>query len=256
MPILFFLLFAMIWYYPVWQKQGKLHRLSGKRFFLGLFLGAIPAMLICLILQTGIGILCSRLHFSSVITHLIDALICAALIEEGFKFFFAKITCKKSNANYRIDYVLLFGAVGLGFQIIESVMAIDGVLTAIIRGVLAYHIIWQFWMGYYYYDLLDAKESGDKKKKAKAFFMTFIVPIFMHFACDFIAFMAVDAVNAEDLSGSGIETWAFAFVAFILFSIIFLFKTLKMVYKAAKEKREVEIALNEEEKAENEPSDD
>ena len=237
MAFLVFAIFSFVWYYPAYKKQGNVDRLPGKAYRRAILFGIFPATILLLSAQLLLTYVRKLLPLGTVAHNLWEAFLSAAAVEEGVKFLFAWLVIRKFEPKRKIDYALIFAAVGMGYQIAESLMMMDGVVTALIRGIFAYHVLWQYWMGLYFFDYRQAKARGDEGAARKALLLSVGVPFLLHGLNDFIAFMNGAAVEG------GIETeigaWVFAFLLFVIASIVYLIITMKKVFRAAKESREL-----------------
>lgn len=238
MGFVIFFIFIFVWYFPAYVKQGRPGKPAGKHYLFAILLGAVPVMLAALILQVALTQLYRVLGVSSgTLRYALESFVSAAAAEELLKFFFAWLVIRRAGPERQIDYALLFGAVGMGFEITESLMGMDSVLAAVIRGVFAYHILWQFWMGLYYRKYRLAGEAGNASEKVKYFLLTFLVPIVLHGVNDFIAFMAEDAMNANN--DNAMAYWTLGYIIYILFSVVYLIFTMKKIRKAVSESRQL-----------------
>ena len=238
MGFVIFFVFIFVWYFPAYVRQGKIGKPAGKHYILAILFGALPVMLAALILQIALtrlyrvlGVPSGTLHYA------LESFISAAAVEELLKFFFAWLIIRKVRPERQIDYALLFGAVGMGFEITESLMGMDSVLAAVIRGVFAYHILWQFWMGLYYRKYRQAREAENASGKVKYFILTFLVPTLLHGINDFIAFMAEAAMDANN--ENAMAFWTLGYIVYILFSIVYLIFTMRNIRRAVSESRQL-----------------
>ena len=241
MPFLIYAIFSLLWFFPPYKKQGRLGKPKGWTYWKAFLLGLIPATILLLLCQFAITYLMKQFSVSSAVYHAVDAFVCAALIEECVKFLFAVLVVKKADVTRKIDYALLFGAVGLGYQAAETFMMLDSVLSAILRGAFAYHLMWQMCMGLFFYEAVRAKEAGNQRRYKWKLLLSFAVPIILHGFNDFIIFMAQDAMAGGSEEAKG--TWILAFVVFLAVMIAFVILTEKRVFRAARESREADAEL-------------
>lgn len=230
-----FAAFTCVWYVLPYRKQGENNRQPGKVYIKAILLGLIPAAITLLALQILVGFPMRAMHLTEVTHALVDSIVSAAIIEEGVKFFFAWLVVRKLKDLRKIDYALIFGAVGLGYEIIESIALIDSVVGGILRGVFASHIFWQYWMGLYFFEYLKAKDEGDSRRKKKNLLIIFLVPILLHAFNDFTAF-ALDFNGSDTQLGLAVLGLILSMILIIIFTII----TYRMVLREAKKSREVE----------------
>lgn len=244
MAILIFLICAFLWYFPLYKKQGKTDRMPGKFLIFAILAGAIPAFIAIVALQIPIGWGLNALKLSPAAHDFLDAFVSAALVEELIKFLCGYIILRIARPRRCIDCILLFGGVGLGYEITESLMTLDSTITGLVRGVFAYHIVWQFWMGLFYWRFMQA-EKGKRFGPALA---AFGVPMLLHGLNDFICFMfsnvCVPVFAEEALSAAqekAVTIWLLAFLGFIVVSIVFAIITMKKCFREAKLSREADV---------------
>lgn len=243
-----FLIFVFVWYFPIWRRQGKTDRLPRGTIAVSILLGLIPAFILIIALQIPIGYLEKALFASRTAFLASDAYISAALTEECVKFLFAYLVIRKVKPKRKVDFALILGAVGLGYEVTESLLGLGGsVLGSVFRGVFAMHIIWQLWMGLYYYEYRQAKLSGDGEGRRKNFLLAFLVPVLLHGTNDFLVFMAEDSFKALDfealeqgLPGEAVAAvvWLVILGLFMAGALVYQIITFKKALKAAKESRE------------------
>ena len=250
MAVIVFLIFVFVWYFPVWHRQGKEESLPRFTIAKSVFMGLIPGFLLIILLQIGLGYLFRALPLSDTAFTACDCYIGAAVVEEFVKFLMAYVVIRKVQPERKVDYVLIFGAVGLGYEVTETLLLLDSVIAGIGRGIFALHIIWQFFMGTYFYKYREAKQNGNETQARRSLLLAFGVPVFIHGTNDFLAFMAekylgvLDAGSLENFSAEAqnitpeLEAagwWTAALLVFMLFEIIFQIITFRMALRAAKE---------------------
>lgn len=247
LSLVIFLIFVFVWYFPVWRRQGKTDRLPRWTILKAILLGLIPGFLAIILLQIAAGYLEKALALSGAAYRASDSYISAALVEECVKFLGAWLILRKAAPKRKVDYALIFGAVGLGYEVTETALGLSGsLLGGVIRGVFALHIIWQLWMGLYYYEYRRSKLAGDEKGKRKNFLLAFGVPVLLHGTNDFLAFMAEDSFNLAQAAGeSGAEmtvyaVWIGLLIFFMLAQLVFQIITFKKALRAAEESRKLD----------------
>ena len=198
MPLILFVIFVFIWYFPIWIGQGKTNRPSRWTIPLAILFGAIPLAIAAIVLQSFLGYGQRALALPEVANMAVDAFISAGVIEEGLKFLTAFLIIRKVDPKRKVDYVLIFGAVGLGYEITETLLGLDSIWAGLIRGVLASHVIWQLWMGMFFWELRQAKLRNDAKGVRKNAIRMFAVPVLWHGVHDFIAMITTAKVDAVD----------------------------------------------------------
>lgn len=232
-PLLVFIIFIFVWYFPVWRRQGE-PRMSGKTFCASAFLGGVPVFLLCFFLQVGLDVLQGR-TIAPLPNIIEDSYIGGGLIEEALKFLAAYIVIRKTEPESKAGYALVFGAVGLGYEAMESLFLIDSVLAGVERGVFALHIIWQFWMGLYFWEYRQAKLAGSAGAARKNLCLAFAVPVFLHGTNDFLAFMAENELAAMDAAADSPAPWSGALLPFIAVLLVFQVITFRKTLRAAME---------------------
>ena len=254
--VVIFLGFVVLWVLPPFLKQGRKEMVSLKWHLFSLLAGAIVAC------GGGIGL---QLLFDNAVKasgltgvpfHLVNAFISAALIEEVLKFVCGRVVLHFSKAIRKIDYIFIIGAAGVGFELTETFLGMNGetgIVGGIIRGVICLHLFLQLFMGAHLYECHMAKKAGEKGRMVREFILAFIVPFFVHGFNDFALFILQESVSgvtesvdtaqtaAAALSGSAIA----GIVLFILamaVDIVFIIFTLRTVYKESKNSRLAEAA--------------
>lgn len=243
MAIPIFLICAFLWFFPIYRRQGKTDRMPVRYLIFAILAGAIPAMIAILALQIPLGWGLEALKLKQTARILMESFASAGLIEELVKFLCAFVIVKIAKPKHCIDYVLLFGGVGLGYEISESIMLIESPLTAIIRGAFAYHILWQFWMGLFYWKLLQAKGN----ERIGCAFAAFGVPFALHGLNDFCCFLISNATQglAEGAVLTEVQESAavFGFVAFVGITLLCVaFNIVTMIECVSNTKAEREAA--------------
>lgn len=260
MPLLIFTIFIFVWYFPVWKRQGTEERLPRWTIAKSIAVGMVPVFLVIILLQVAFGFLQRALPLSPVAFTASDSYLSAALVEETVKFLGAYLVIRKVCPKRKVDYVLIFGAVGLGYEVTETLLLLDSVIAGLGRGIFALHIIWQFWMGMFYWEYRQAKLRGDRNAARKNLLLAFLIPVILHGTNDFLAFMAekgfsaVDPAMLENFSGvadlspelEAAGWWTAALLLFMAVEIVFQIITFRMALRTAKESRNTEISETEE----------
>ena len=185
--------------------------------------GAISGVPAALVESLLTGVLQGLFTEGTVLYNLVFAFVVAALVEEGFKFFFLyKFTFQSPDFNYRFDGVVYAVFVSMGFAILENVLYVfeGGLGVAVTRALLALplHAACGVYMGIAY---------GQQKVNSLYRPATFgsvaaaclPTPILIHGFYDFCAFM---------------QTELFVII-FIVFVIVVFILTLKRLKKASQE---------------------
>lgn len=252
MPLIVFTFFIFVWYVPVWLRQEKSKRLSFLTFLKSVLIGMFPVFIVALIFQILLGKARQALGLPYVADKAYNSYLEAALTEELFKFLAAYLIIRKHAPQQKSDYVLIFGAVGLGFEITETLMELENILVGVVRGIFALHIIWQFWMGLYYWKYRQAKEAGNSKSARKNLICSLFVPFILHGTNDFLSFIGADQVQfIDEALPEGIaaaenlpirlenpENWLVALLIFIIIQFVFQIVTYVKALKASNETRQ------------------
>lgn len=234
--ILLMVAVSLIWYVPLYKKQGVLHPLEKKYCVIGVLVGMIPVVLLSLVFETLCGYLFNLIGLEGTAYQFVKAFLSVGTVEELLKFAGAYLLLKLIRPERKIDYVLIFGAVGLGVHLVERLFGGGNLFSAILGGIMCYHIFWQYFMGIFWYDYEKAKAAGEPKGKYLA--LALGVPILLHGINDFIAFMIGGSAGEEltELSYGWLSVYCLWLIVFVFF-IVF---TLKACFRIAEESREAE----------------
>lgn len=235
LTLLLFIVCSLLWYIPVYKKQDKIDRLSAKKCVVSMLVGAFPVFIISTLTQIGWGLVVPSAGEQSVPYIFFKAFIVAAVTEELFKFLGSLLLIKLFKAKRQIDYVLIFGGVGLGFHLLESGMSSTNLVSAVLGSVLVYHMFWQFWMGFYYYEHRQSALTGNGS--IKSLILAFAIPILLHGANDFIVFM-VEALTTSNNNDSA-AIWILAYLVLLVVIVIFTVITTKKANRSARMSREL-----------------
>ena len=254
MPLLLFVIFIFVWYFPIWKRQGKKEKLPRFTIAKAIGTGMIPGFLVIILFQVVLGYLQKALALPVAWDSAFSSFIGAALVEETVKFLGAWLIIRKVKPVRKVDYVLIFGAVGLGYEVTETLLLLDSVIAGVARGIFAQHIIWQLWMGMFYWEYCRAKENNDREACRKNLVSAFFVPFVLHGINDFVAFMAENAMKGmdngmlENMQAAGVMTpelesaavWVAVMLLFMVFEFVFQILCFKKALKVAKQSREAE----------------
>lgn len=229
-----FLVFAVIWFLPIWKKYASGEGFTVKNFF-AFFARGLLAFLVAFVFQVLLWQVLSLFGMSkdTLPYDLINHSVLYAVLEEFVKLFFAILVCRKLKVSTVKSYVLIFGAVGLGFGTLESLMVIgQGIVEAIIRGVFSLHIFFQLWMGYYYSKAQEQKTSDNNKGYRKNMIIAVIIPIIIHLIHDDSAVIQNYAPNFE---GSEYSVGTICMLVSAVIDITFIVITLRKAHRLNKE---------------------
>ena len=194
LSILVLLVFAFIWYRPLVNRQQACGGyITKKEFRKAVFYGLIPGAILLLLIEVGVGYVIKFLGLNDggLLNIFLDAFIMYALVEELVKYFCAAQVIKGKESLKRIDIMVVFASVGLGYEVIETLF-MGNLIASISRGIFVAHMAYQLIMAYFYCESLKAKSLGDEKKAKNMKILTFVVPIVIHgindFCCKLIGF--------------------------------------------------------------------
>ena len=228
--ILVLMLLECLWYIPIYKKYKSDEKVSKKMIVKAFFWGFIPAFLVSVVLSGTINrvTLLAGVDEQSMLHSFIETFIEYALVEELIKFLFSKINLRKLELSH-VNTVLIFGAVGMGFNILESVLflaTVNPIAGALFRGICGGHIFYQFFMGYYVWLAWQAKKAEDTSAYRKNMLIGLAVPILIHGLHDF----------ASRLSRFVNENYsAIPYIIAFVIDMAFLVITVRKVYKLTKE---------------------
>ena len=243
MGILVFFVFLLIWVLPLFLKQRKSGFVSWKRILIAVAMGLAPATAVLLLLQFALGWILKFLNISEYpqIYNFVTSFITAACIEEFTKYYFADKVMQKQYAYKKIDCMMLFGAVGLGYEIVESLMmGVTNPLAAVVRGAFAGHVMYQFIMASHYFEYKKAQQQGNERRAKWQKFLMFFVPIAAHGLNDYIITFA-PSTDIEDSIAQSLAVILLVVLLNLVVLIIGLFKA----YRSMKDET---VIKNEEKK--------
>lgn len=184
------------------RREGEPYsKKSVARFFIFGALALVVALGISFILPIKRD---TFFNLNPILAGFLTALLTAALYEECVKYIFFRLAIFK-NAEIKnwMDIIIAAVIVGIGFTVLENIeFAITGGAN-LLRMFLPGHILFQFFMGYYYG---KARVTGDKKYDVLAL----VVPIIAHtlFDMPIIALMAAIGGDMEALMSQDPEVVA------------------------------------------------
>lgn len=232
MSVAVFAVFVCIWTIPLFIKRKKQGLLGRKDIINALLLGLFPVTIILLLSETVVvgnifkltGVMDWKYY------GIVQAFITYALVEEICKFFGGKFALRKAGKVKKIDVVMIFGCIGIGYEIIESLMKLlidKNVVSGIIRGAFAAHVMFQFFMGAHFFEAKLAKQKGDDKKYRREMIIAIVVTFLIHGIGDAtVAVSNLIAVGEDAAMTNGILT--------IILTIINLFTLILGLYSAYK----------------------
>ena len=140
--------------------------------------------------------------FNPIIAGFLTAFLTAALFEECFKYLFFRLALiKDTEVKSWRDVIIVAVIVGVGFTLIENIeFAISG-SGNLLRAFLPGHILYQFFMGYFYG---KARVTGEKKYDV----LSLVVPILAHAVFDMpiiALIVATGDMNLDNLTSADVE---------------------------------------------------
>ena len=187
LAIIVVLIFAAIWYLPLVKKQQRLSGMVTKKDLRKAFLlGLIPATIVILIAEIALGWILkfAGLSDGTLLYNILMSFFVYGAIEEIVKYECARICLKSKAGLKRIDIMVLFAAVGIGYEVTESIF-FGNVIASVLRGVFVAHMMYQLVMAHFYCESLKAKAAGNKKKAGNRMALAFLIPILVHGLNDF-----------------------------------------------------------------------
>ncbi len=240
-------IFIFVWFRPILKRQKE----SGgyvdkKQKITALVLGLIPAsvaLLACEILLAfvfkSIGV-----YKNEYLKAFLHAFIMYAFIEEAVKFLFSYLVIRRFERLKKIDIMIIFGFVGMGYEIAETFFN-NNLFAGIMRGIFIAHIMYQFIMGHFFYESIHAKNNGDAVLSKKNMFFCFAVPMLIHGVNDFlVGLVSIFGVHLADIKDEQTLNLnaAIFFICFIMIAVINVF-CLIWGLKLAKKDPEVEVVI-------------
>ena len=239
-----FFIFLLVWTMPFYRKAGKTTTFDKKwKWKTFLFMATIGFVGV-LVIQAGLMLGVRAMGLPDVPYYLIYAFVGAALLEESAKFLISKWFIRLSGAKTKWDYLVIFGLVGIGFQVTESLGLSGGSpIAGVIRGVFCSHMFYQLFMGAFYYEYVKAKEEGSTSLAKKNLALSLTVPWFVHGIWDFPLLLLTGVImGAGDdymayvsAHGTFTDIIVILMVAALVLHFTVVVKSLKAVKKAADE---------------------
>ena len=216
--VVFLLLFLF-----VYTRQPKNNRVSLLKCLIGFGLGAIPAFFAAFYFQIFTGAYVTKGIENPMLKMFVEYFLIVAGSEELAKFLCGMLLLK--NCKRRIDYVVVFAAVGIGFEIFESVLQINDLSGLLIKGLLSLHVCFQIFMGSLY-------GRGNK-------WLALIVPWVIHGAYDFM----LSYSTGQAIVGSTAEKGALTMLGVVIGGITLLVLSLIYAHYIGKKCKQEEIRL-------------
>lgn len=242
-----FIIATLLWFYPLFRKLGKENRLQTKWYVYPMLTMAVPMMIVTVILQSLINRFLIEGHgFSLVVTAALISFGYAGLLEELMKFLSGKIYLKRSGASSRIDYIFLFGAAGMGFQLTESLAGIFSLMgstspiVGLYRGLFPQHVFLLMFSGALYYDAVKNKGTEKETSSLIKFGLGFLLTVILHGLNDFGLSLAEPYLLLENLTAAEaamLDTGINIFLASVVLNVLLIVVVLFITNRAIKAKK-------------------
>ena len=202
------IVFMLALFVFVYTRQPKGHRVSLLSCLIAGLLGAIPAFFISFYFQIFTSAFVLKYIENDTLRKIIEYFLVVALSEELLKFISGVIVSKKTCTT-RSNYITVFAAAGVGFDIFESSFQMGDGLSMIVRCVLAIHISLQICMAGFY-------SKGHKV-------LALVVPIIIHGLYDFGLSDGLSGLFSSSAEDGVILILVVALggIAFLVWSMIF-----------------------------------
>ena len=187
LAIIVLMIFVAIWYLPLVRKQQRLSgNVTTKDLRKAFLLGLIPATIVILIMEIALGWILkfAGIGDGTLLYNILMSFFVYGAVEEIVKYECAKICLKGKIGLKRIDIMVLFAAVGIGYEVTESLF-FGNVIASVLRGVFVAHMMYQLVMAHFYCESLKANAAGNSRKARNMMILAFLVTILIHGLNDF-----------------------------------------------------------------------
>ncbi len=188
LELVLLLIFIFIWFRPVLKRQKEVGGYVDKKAEItALLFGLIPATIMLLLCEIGLGWVFKLTGISDhrMLNAAMKAFVMYGVIEELTKYAFAHPVLKKYETLKRIDIMVIFGFVGMGYEIAESPI-LGNPFAGIVRGIFVAHIMYQFIMGHFFYESIRAQNLGNEALAKRNRIFCLAIPILVHGINDYI----------------------------------------------------------------------
>ena len=221
MVIVTFIL-CLMWLLP-FAIKAKVSRETYIRMTVAFLMGLIPVSTVAAVFNILLDDQLLPAIGMSVIPNGIASAYGTAILEEGLKLLGALLCVIKFNKGRKIEYMLIFGAVGAGFNCIETVNGGGDPVSMILRAVFAMHVLWLVCDGAAYYE--------KKKGAALALLKAYLLTVFIHGLND----TSILLVGSGDASGNAQLAGFVLLAATIVVYLMFAYRTIKTEVKSLKD---------------------
>ena len=151
----------------------------------------------------------------------------AAIIEEAFKFLGFYLAYIKFKFTKVKDFIIAAGIVGFVFGLVEKAVLFN-IMPLILGVIIPMHVLWQLNRGRHFYNFLEARKEGNKKRAFWQFFMASVVIVLIHGTWDALLDLGEYFANKEEISYLGTIMYAIV----IIFGIFYIIYTIRKIIKA------------------------
>ena len=220
MVIITFIL-CLLWLLP-FALKAKVSRGTYIRMTLAFLAGLVPVSLLAAVFNILLDDQLLPVINMSLIPNGFASAFGTAILEEGFKLL-AALLCAAGLKNARkIEYMLIFGAVGAGFNCIETVRSGADPISMVLRTLFAMHVFWLLYDGAAYFE----KKNG----AAFALLRAYILTVAIHGLND----AGILLVAAEDETGTAqLLGFVLLFITVAVY-LVFAVKTIKTEVRSSR----------------------
>lgn len=236
-----YLVFVAIWYLPLFIKHRRIKKERARHYVAAFFLGT-AAVIAAILAQTGmIAVLPNSLPkgVPGIICGFFRIMLTVGVSEELLKFFAGRLVIRKIPDLNEAGCMLLFGAVGLGFETLETLATgMASPLAVAVRCVTALHIFLQLYMGKFWWRALEAKRAGDIPRFLKERRKALLIPILIHTVFDY-PILKIDSMT-EEVDDTVALLCVIGAVVFAVVCVIMILISANRTLKAEKAAHEAE----------------
>ena len=199
LELILLLIFIFIWFRPVLKRQKEVGGYVDKKAKItALLLGLIPATIVLLLCEIGLGWVfkLSGISDHRMLNAVLKAFVMYGVIEELTKYLFARLGLKKFETLKKIDIMVIFGFVGMGYEIAESLF-VGNPFAGVVRGIFVAHIMYQFIMGHFFYESIRAQNQGNEAFAKRNRIFCLAIPILIHGVNDCVCEVMSVIVEAD-----------------------------------------------------------
>ena len=227
------LIISLLWYMPGIKLQGENAVIKKKDYWwCALVAGLLTSCVLIVVTELVWDAVVKRTGLSGLPLEIVGSFLRAALLEETFKFVGCIMSIDRVRPKRKIDFVMLFGLIGLTYNIFEKLFL--GGAAAIVGSLIPMHLMWQFNQGGHFYEHKKAVLVGDKGRAGKEKFAFLFIPFFIHGCWD--ALISVGVYLMGDKFPGVVQALGFVMIiGIIVYGIVYSVKTFRNVKKLAVE---------------------